>query len=181
MGALRIGIARLLVVMGLGLAATATAAADRGGAGPFWPGYFGPPSIWRGLYGGVHLGLAETRHDDGIAAGVQLGYNWQAQQLVYGLEGDISLSSSDDVDLLASLRGRLGFLIQPSLLLYGTAGVGFVSDHNTDAGLVLGLGIEGMLSSTMSARLEYLSFDTDTPHADGVSVVRAGLNIKLGQ
>lgn len=180
MGALRIGIARLAVATGIGLAATVTAAADKGGVDPFWPGYFEPPSIWRGLYGGVHVGLADARHDDGIAAGVQLGYNWQARQLVYGLEGDLSLSSAEEVDVLASVRGRLGFLIQPSVLLYGTAGVGFVSGGGTDAGLALGLGIEGMLSSTMSARLEYLSFDTDARRGDGVSVIRAGLNIKLG-
>jgi outer membrane immunogenic protein len=97
------------------------------------------------------------------------------------VEGDISLSGSDSIDWLASVRGRLGYLIQPNLLVYGTAGLGVVSGGDTDTGFVYGLGVEGKLTDTMSARVEYLAFDSDTKHGDGVGVIRAGLNIKLGR
>ena len=91
------------------------------------------------------------------------------------------MSGSHDAHWLASARGRLGYLIQPRILVYGTAGLGFVNDRETDTGFVYGLGVEGKLSETMSARLEYLAFANDSAHRDGASVVRAGLNIKLGR
>ena len=170
---LRRGVIGLTVVVGVGLTATA-ASAD--GAYIAGPAYDELPSIWRGLYGGVHLGYADGDGDDGFVGGVQLGYNWQANPVVYGVEGDISLSGSDSIDWLASARGRLGYLIQPSLLVYATAGLGLVSDGDTDAGFVYGLGVEGKLSYMTSARIEYLEF-TD---GDDVGVIRGGLNVKLG-
>lgn len=172
---------RVLRNGGIGLAAvaliglTATAAmAD----GPTSRRY-GMPSIWQGVYGGVHIGGVDAGHDDGMVGGVQLGYNWRTGAIVYGLEADISLSGSDHVDWLASARGRLGYLIQPRLMVYGTAGLGLVKDHDTESGFAYGVGIEGKLTGTTSARLEYLQFDNDSHHGDGISVIRAGLNIKL--
>jgi len=159
----------MTVLAGAGLAATAAEADGMGGVGP---AYHELPSIWSGLYGGVHLGYADADHDDGVLGGVQLGYNWQASAIVYGVEGDISLTGADSIDWLASARGRLGYLIQPSLLLYGTAGVG----GEDDAGFVYGLGVEGQLTYATTGRIEYLEYDSD----DGVSVIRAGLNVKLG-
>jgi opacity protein-like surface antigen len=72
------------------------------------------------------------------------------------------------------------------VLLYGTAGVGLVDSSGrfggTDSAFVWGLGVEGKINPTMSARLEYLQYDTDNTqaHADTIGVIRAGLNIKLG-
>ncbi len=174
---LRRGVIGLTVVIGAGLAATAAAADGAPIAGPAY--YDELPSIWRGLYGGVHLGSAADG-DDGFVGGVQLGYNWQANPVVYGLEGDISLSDSDSVDWLASARGRLGYLILPSLLVYATAGLGLVSDGDTEAGFVYGLGVEAKLSYMTSGRIEYLEFDSDTADGDGAGLIRAGLNFKLG-
>jgi opacity protein-like surface antigen len=77
----------------------------------------------------------------------------------------------------------VGYLIQPRILVYGTAGLGLVNGRETDTGFAYGLGVEGKLTRTMSARLEYLAYDTDKDnvhsHSDTVGVVRAGLNIKL--
>ena len=176
MGVLRRGITGLTVLAGIGLAVPAAVADDTRIAGP---AYYERPSIWRGLYDGVHLGHADADRDDGFVGGVQLGYNWQANQIVYGLEGDISLLGNHSIDWLASVRGRAGFLIQPRLLVYATAGLGLVNGGSTDAGFVYGLGVEGKLTNTMSARIEYLSFDNDSARGDGVGVIRAGLNIKL--
>jgi outer membrane immunogenic protein len=166
----------LAVLGGLSLSATAALADGTRSA----PNYYDRPSIWGGLYGGLSLGKIDTDHDDGIVGGVQLGYNWQANQFVYGVEGDISVSNSDSIDWLGSLRGRLGYLIQPNLLVYGTAGLGFVSASETDTGFVWGLGVEGKFTPTMSARVEYLSFNNDSVHGDGANVIRAGLNFKFG-
>jgi outer membrane immunogenic protein len=144
------------------------------------PDYYERPAIWHGLYGGVNVGYANADGDNGVVGGVQLGYNWQANQIVYGVEGDFSLSGAHSIDWLASARGRLGYLIDPRLLVYGTAGLGLVNGNGTDAGFVFGGGVEGKINPAMSARLEYLSFNTDSAHGDVVGVIRAGLNIKLG-
>ena len=176
----RRGVVGLTVLAGLGLAATAASADESHTAvGPAWS-YYEPPSMWRGLYGGVHLGHADTDGDSGVVGGVQLGYNWQTQQIVYGVEGDVSLSGSSSIDWTASLRGRLGYLIQPKVLVYGTAGLGLVNAGGTDTGFAYGVGLEGKLSPTLSARLEYLAITDNNVHGDGVGVVRAGVNIKLG-
>ncbi|MBY0225959.1 MAG: outer membrane beta-barrel protein [Hyphomicrobium sp.] len=169
MKALRNGLVELSVLAALGLSATAAVADGMYSAAP---SYREMPSIWSGLYGGVHLGYADADNDDGVVGGVQLGYNWQSSAIVYGVEGDISLASADSVDWLASARGRLGYLLQPSLLLYGTAGVG----GEDDAGFVYGLGIESQLTYGTTGRIEYLEYD-----GDDVGVIRAGLNFQIGR
>ena len=183
-GVLRKGVQRgvvgLTVLAGFGLAATA-ALADESytSVGAAWS-YYDPPSMWRGLYGGAHLGHADTDGDSGFVGGVQLGYNWQTQQIVYGVEGDVSLSGSSSIDWMASLRGRLGYLIQPRILAYGTAGVGFINGGGTDTRFAYGVGVEGKITPALSARLEYLAITDDNAHSDGVGVILAGVNIKLG-
>jgi outer membrane immunogenic protein len=134
------------------------------------------PAIWQGLYGGLHIGSSQG-DADGLVGGVQVGHNWQwSPVIVYGVEADISLADGD-FDWLASIRGRAGYLIDPRLLAYVTAGIGFANDnHGTESDFVLGLGVEGRLNNTTTLRLEYLNYnDLD------VSVVRAGINIKLNR
>jgi opacity protein-like surface antigen len=169
MSKLRRGLVGMTVLAGVGLASTAAGADGMGGPEL---AYYDLPPIWSGLYGGVHLGYADARYDDGVVGGVQLGYNWQVNAIVYGVEGDISLTGAHSIDWLASARGRLGYLIQPSLMLYGTAGVG----GDGDAGFVYGLGVEGKLTHATTGRIEYLEYDSDR----GIGVIRAGLNFKLG-
>ncbi len=83
---------------------------------------------------------------DGAFGGFQFGYNWQfAPQWLVGIEADIQLSSlsgrsssryaiagfpfvndaHDQVDWFGTVRGRLGFLMTPNLLLYGTGGFAY--------------------------------------------------------
>jgi outer membrane immunogenic protein len=79
---------------------------------------------------------------DGFVGGAHLGYNFQADSLVFGLEGDIEYAdlsgdtdiffSSDDeepigeaeqsIDWLGSLRLRLGYAMDRALI-YGTGGL----------------------------------------------------------
>ena len=83
------------------------------------------PSAWAGFYVGGHLGAALNQRafsiqdlsggdlslpspaEDQILIGLHGGYNWQVQQIVLGVEGDVSFSN--DANYLASIRGRLGF------------------------------------------------------------------------
>jgi outer membrane immunogenic protein len=99
---------------------------------------------WSGFYIGGHVGSGSAKFDfstgfdsgrrSRLIAGGQLGYNWQIGSVVWGLEGDITgLSIKDgqvspmeaEVDLLASIRGRLGLTFD-NVLVYGTAGFGYV-------------------------------------------------------
>jgi outer membrane immunogenic protein len=177
------------------------------------PVYLERPSIWQGLYVGAHIGWGSSGDLDGVVGGGQVGYNWQVNHIIYGLEADASFadisggntigfggmfaSASASVDWLATVRGRVGFLLNPRLLAYTTAGVGIAraswevsaggfgfgvktSGHDTSTGFVFGVGVEGKISEALSARVEYLTgFDNDISN-DGVGIVRAGLNWKLG-
>jgi outer membrane immunogenic protein len=150
------------------------------------------PSIWQGAYVGLHLGQGESGPADGFVAGAQIGYNWQSGPIVFGLEADASYADISEnffgieasIDFLATARGRLGYLVTPNILVYGTAGFGIVSASasipgfsvdDTETDLVYGVGVEGKFARNMSVRFEYLTFgDLD------VNVFRAGLNFKLG-
>jgi outer membrane immunogenic protein len=160
------------LVVSAGLAGGATLAAADGPGG----GFPNIPWTWTGFYAGVHVGSADTGWDDGLIGGVQVGRNWQSGKIIYGLEGDVSLSDTDFIDWFATVRGRVGYLISPNILAYGTAGLGFVNfDHGgNESEFVVGLGVEGKLTETTSVRLEYLNF-TDTD----IDMVRVGVNWKF--
>lgn len=130
-----------------------------------------PPPVhsWTGLYLGVHLGAAMSqdrvsevapfyngpgtfqnsgRNSPDLLGGVQAGYNFQFQSLVFGIEGDLGwmdINRSTQFpayqgvatrvgDSIASLEtgwygaitGRLGITLDPKLLIYAKAGWGFV-------------------------------------------------------
>jgi outer membrane immunogenic protein len=198
----RKGMIALAVFVGMAVASIPAAADGGNQAYPDRPYY---PSIWQGLYAGVHVGFSNG--GDGVLGGGQLGYNWQSGRIVYGVEGDFALSSIEEgasacspfacahasasLDWMATARGRIGYLIDPRILAYATAGIGIVSWSaeggitgcqlctikldGTESGFVFGLGVEGKISETMTARIEFLSGGDLQP-----DVVRAGLNFKLG-
>lgn len=132
---------------------------------------------------------------DRFGGGVQIGYNWQSNEYVAGVIGDFTfLDISDsqaiappprppytisaDADWLATLRGRLGYLVKPETLVYGHAGFAWAdvsgswistpgggagpwlgSGDETMSGWVVGAGIEHMFTSNMSGFLEYSWID----------------------
>lgn len=160
------------------------------------------------------VGHGEDRRQGELSGGFgggQIGFNLQHDRLVYGLEADIqgsSLSTSrnaipDDfdphfshahadvnLDWFGSVRGRVGLLPVPNLLVYITGGVAFggFSEHlrhdfgggawspwssgdniSTDqsdvhAGWDLGAGLEYAFSPAWSAKLEYQFFDLGSVH-----------------
>jgi outer membrane immunogenic protein len=170
----RSGLLALTLAAGMAAGASIAAADGPPDKRSDWVGV--PSTSWQGLYGGIHVGSIDAWWDDGFVGGVQIGRNWQSGKLVYGIEGDISLSGADGVDWLGTLRGRLGYLLSPGILLYGTAGLGLIDfdGGGTETEFVYGLGIEGKLTEVTTVRLEYLGFaDSD------VDVVRVGVNWKL--
>ena len=125
------------------------------------------PSGWGGFYIGIHGGygwghdsvdvdlspLSNPSPKGGVFGG-QIGYNWQSQQFIYGIEADISLSdisvsetlvgpgvllsATGSIDWLATIRGRYGVLVQPRLLIYATAGLGIVGAEVHSSANVMG-------------------------------------------
>ncbi len=107
---------------------------------------------WNGFYIGGNLGYgsaespsfdpnAEDPNPKGAVGGAQLGYNWQIEDIVIGIETDFSgsgmshesertayasanqFSEESKINSFATLRMRLGVLPADNLLLYGTAGI----------------------------------------------------------
>ena len=84
---------------------------------------------------------------DGVIGGGQAGYNWQRQNWLFGLEGDLQGSSersngalctaagcpagsllfntSYRLDWFGTFRGRVGILATPQFLLYATGGLAY--------------------------------------------------------
>ena len=157
------------------------------------------------LFAGQSTPSIGNINSQGALAGFQAGANWQSGAWVAGLEFDISataargsssaagtgpvpglgvstesLSLGDQVYMLGSSRVRLGYLVRPDLLLYGTGGLAWTLDEQSSNevvtgatpltataaaptfrfGWVAGAGAEVRLADTnWLARLEYLHYD----------------------
>ena len=122
---------------------------------------------WAGTYFGGHAG-ADVDGDNDFVGGLQLGYNLQSGNLVYGAEGDISFSD----DTFGSIRGRAGFAAGQALF-YGTVGIAIDDD---DEGLVAGGGVEYKVAGNASIGVEALHYDLD----DDETVIRGRLNWHFG-
>jgi len=160
-----------------------------------------------GVVGGNSIGTiqdvanpkAASRDTNGVFGGVVAGHNWQLDNgVVFGIEGDViaggpksewagnttnqydSYYGSDVVNGSASVRARLGYNINDTLLPYVTAGV--VGAHTTNTlgcdrsrvvatngcktqfedsssqfvfGYTVGAGVELAVSDTVAVRTEY--------------------------
>ena len=141
------------------------------------PVYVEPVFNWTGFYIGGNLGYSWGRSSDssaltngagtilfastgttnlnGIVGGGQIGYNWQMQGWVWGLEADIQgtdekgsrafsftppqlpgignfapginipFALSQKIDWFGTVRGRAGVLVTPQVLLYATGGLAY--------------------------------------------------------
>jgi outer membrane immunogenic protein len=158
-------------------------------------------------------------HKAGFIGGAQVGYNLQINSFVAGLEADIqglvgsntsvagaifvgpvspvtgtpyvtTFNASSRLDYLATVRGRLGYLVWPTVLVYGTGGlaygavsgsVGLTSGNaaypaiglspswgttnvfsDTRAGWTVGGGLEWMFGPSLGVKAEYLYYDLGT-------------------
>ena len=183
------------------------------------PVYVAPPYNWTGPYVGINGGggwgnssfsapLPSTNFDtSGGLVGGTLGYNWQANQIVFGLEGDIDwshftgsgtcggVSCSVRNDWLGTARGRLGYAFDRFLpyvtggAAFGnikTAKTGIGSADESRVGWTLGGGVEYGLSGPWSIKAEYLYVDLGNGGSIGgstasfrTSIVRAGINYRF--
>ncbi|MBN9218455.1 MAG: porin family protein [Mesorhizobium sp.] len=161
---------------------------------------------WSGVYVGGQIGYAFGKSDavfsspntpvfhasqdydiDGFLGGVQIGYNYQINSVVLGVEADIAGSDikgqsgginprgdfyDTKVDWFGTLRARAGYAFD-STLLYGTGGLAYgsvenryldgpfnsFSEKSTKAGWTLGAGLEQAFTDHWSAKVEYLYVD----------------------
>ena len=138
-----------------------------------------------------------SSNSSGGVFGFQFGHNWQWGPVVGGLEIDFSGADIHEtttffdpvetttsftrefkIDELASARGRLGYLIFPNWLLYGTAGIGwghtrltmtetdrafssteFQASFVNEFGWVVGVGLEWKFWDHWLLRGEWLHYD----------------------
>ena len=155
---------------------------------------------WSGPYVGIiaDYGWANSQHCDGICdgaafgpavsskgfgAGLELGYNFQMDNLVFGVEGDYSLANINgsspstptygcstgcetDINGYGSFRARLGFAAD-NVMPYITGGVGVINVNASLGGIgasttmvepVIGGGLEFGISENVSIKAEYLHF-----------------------
>jgi outer membrane immunogenic protein len=185
---------------------------DATGAALGAPSYFGTASA-------ASIANNTSLSNTGVIGGGQIGYNWQFNNsFLAGFEADIqgtTLSSNasasgaatepstgslvsttssltKSLSYLGTVRGRLGFLATPTLLVFGSGGLAYggmnftvglfqtssnpnfpfsaVSADYNDAriGWTAGGGLEWMFAPNWSAKVEYLYYDLGTASAANV-------------
>jgi outer membrane immunogenic protein len=166
----------------------------------------------------------------GFIGGGQFGYNWQFNSWVAGFEADIQgtrvkatgestanidlgplgmptfslandLSVTKEIDYLGTVRGRLGWLAAPSLLVYGTGGLAYggvkastsvsqvqpsgftavggvpinfgtsLGISQTRTGWTAGGGFEWMFVPRWSVKVEYLYYDLGSVTYNGQEAI----------
>jgi outer membrane immunogenic protein len=225
--AARLSLRAAVSTLALSSVLSGATAADLGGGRGYRPPPPVAPQMalerWTGFYLGAAIGGtwgdtsitgdfgSGTIGTNGWNAAILAGYNWQVDRLVLGVEADLGTgsfggSASNGIDrygidfnAFGSLRGRLGFLLTPSLMAYATAGYAWAhTDVSRDTvassshflnGYQLGFGSELMMTPKSTLRLEYLYTDLgDRTLAHGAQVntfdttshtVRAGLTFRF--
>ena len=179
------------------------------------PPFIPPAYNWTGFYAGINGGggWGSSQWSNGPATsgaydlsggmvGGTLGYNWQYNQFVFGLEGDVdwtnirgsgdgpgcpSASCQTRNDWLGTARGRIGYAFD-RFLPYVTGGlaVGDIkasaspggSVSQTNAGWTVGGGLEVALMGPLTAKLEYLYADLGNASC-GAAVCGAASNMNF--
>ncbi|MBR1160719.1 outer membrane protein [Bradyrhizobium elkanii] len=159
-----------------------------------------PPPVaiynWTGFYVGGFGGYASensgTPSMEGGFGGGTIGYNWQAGNIVYGLEVDaagadidasvsaLGVTARSKIDSLGTVRGRLGFAVD-KVLFYGTGGYAWAnnevsvtalgvtaSQSNFHSGWTVGAGVEAFIAPQWSIKGEYLYRSLDSENYFGV-------------
>ena len=170
------------------------------------PPIVSPATNWSGFYIGAMGGYASENTSDGPGikggfGGGTVGYNWQFNNIVAGIEADgafadvsssitaLGITATAKVDALATVRGRIGVAFD-QVLLYGTGGLALadtkvsvsgsgitLSDTKTQTGSAAGAGVEWMFLPRWSLKAEYLyrRFDSVTLFG-GISTGSSALN-----
>jgi len=161
-----------------------------------------------GLAGGT---LGYNWQSGAVVLGIEADYGWSDIR-VDGRNGEVFPvctggglgTCGATLENFGTVRGRLGYAVD-RVLFYGTAGLGFGdlksfashggaigSGTNFSTGFVFGGGIEAMVASNWSLKVEYLHYDAgdgskflligDPRQVEGwtADIVRVGLNYKFG-
>ena len=166
------------------------------------------------------LPFRQSISPDGFGLGVVAGYDHRIGKFVVGGEIDASFDNASGKpaasvpdqysnDFLATVRGRLGYLVHPDVLVYGTLGIAALGTHYklVGGGISSSLGVISKKDATMSGLSigggleydagwailfgEYLhndygawtfgNFNGNRMAIDAsASVIRAGLKFKVG-
>jgi outer membrane immunogenic protein len=216
MNALKLALAGGPFLLGAVIAAHAADIYGNGASVKDTPTYM-PVITWSGLYMGVHAGSTfggdlkvtgtdkDFDVDQSFVGGAQIGYDWQTNgPWMIGVEADYSFIDdkvSDEAggkgsfsDYIASVRGRLGYALDRTLL-YATGGIAFLGldddvsgqvKDDTAVGYAVGAGVDHKLNDKLSLGLEtlYYNFDDNLKDQPGEAerdfwTVRARLNYHL--
>jgi outer membrane immunogenic protein len=167
---------------------------------------------WTGAYVGADIGGAWSNiqsnfgggNASSVIGGAYAGYNWQlAPQWLIGIEGDATWADltvpagSGDVNWLGSLRGRIGWSLTATTMLYFTGGAAWstvsipgvdtLPATQTKTGWVVGGGLEwAPWANTWLVRAVYLNYSfTGIPLGAGsgsdltISEARIGVAYKF--
>ncbi len=164
---------------------------------------------WTGFYAGVNLGYGWARASDdlglvgnlnGVIGGGQIGYNWQMNNLVVGIETDFqgsgqrqswagtgvgfTATGSDRIRYFGTVRARVGYAFDRSLL-YVTGGYAY-TNVGADAAVTAG-GVTTTSSSnttksgaTIGAGLEYAFAGPWTAKAEYLYVDSGTVTVSSG-
>jgi outer membrane immunogenic protein len=157
-----------------------------------------PAFSWTGFYAGVNVGYSAAGDDvvgihflksnylgdagklknSGYLAGGQIGYNYQINNFVLGIEADFQGSNIGDeldpyrskINWFGTVRPRVGYAFDRTMI-YGTGGLAYgnvkytvpfdfgglltTSSTDTRSGWVIGGGVEHAFTDHLSAKLEY--------------------------
>jgi outer membrane immunogenic protein len=204
-------------VLALGVASASAADIVRARRAPPPAPIITPVFNWTGFYAGINGGSgwgggtsfstpfpSSSFDTSGGLVGGTLGYNYQMNQIVFGVEGDIDaswikgsgicggLSCQTKNSWLGTVRGRVGYAFD-RFMPYVTGGLAVGDIQNTitpigsatetKAGWTVGGGLEANLYGPWSAKVEYLYVDlgSGAPVAGSsadfkTNIIRAGLN-----
>jgi outer membrane immunogenic protein len=148
--------------------------------------------------GALFAAGSNSNNLNGVLGGAQAGYNWQRANWVFGVEADIQGTGqrgstenlcvaqnactrifygiTQSLDWFGTLRGRVGYAVAPSWMLYVTGGLAFgavdteitlsnqgvlstAGSSRTRLGWTAGAGLEGALVGNWTGKLEYLYVD----------------------
>ncbi|MDO9411268.1 MAG: porin family protein [Pseudolabrys sp.] len=194
-----------VILVGL-MASGAANAADMRRSAPYYQAPQAAYYNWAGAYAGANVGYQWGKakntgtNPSGLEGGLQLGYNWQNGQFVFGAETDLQISGADDTfapfkfsnPWFGTLRGRAG-LAMNNILFYGTLGLAYgglkaesfgLSEDKTHIGWTGGVGMEVGFNQQWSGKIEYLYADlssraysvTGNQVGLSTSILRVGVN-----
>ena len=163
----------------------------------------------------INEGGSRVMNLGGVQAGVQAGYNFDmGNRFILGVEADFAysglsgsqtpyglipvvngrygFSQSMKTDWQATVRGRVGYSVFDSLLVYATGGVAFTKLNyasnfaddfveyeffrlkSTRTGWTVGGGLEYAISPNWSAKLEYLHTECGSASGYGTTLLNDG-------